>query len=684
MLCRCKPALPVWLLWLCIAWCPPALAQQAPDQDLMSMSIEELARIKVYSASRHLENANEAPGSVSIVSAEEIKHYGWRTLGEILRSLPGFYTSYDRDYTYLGVRGFSRPGDYNSRMLLLIDGHRVNDNVYDSAPVGVEFPLDLDLIDHIEVIRGPGSSLYGTNAFFGVINVITRQPATGTSVEVSAEDSSFLSRNGRLTGTFKNDRISALLSGSLYRSAGADQLFFPEYDSPVTNNGIAQNMDGENFGHAFADVTIGGWRFEGLYSSRTKIIPTAAYGTNFDDPASRGTDTRAYVDASYHRDISNVTDLDIRAYYDFYGYRAVGAFGGTQPPDRYLAMMKADADWIGLEAQIGRKIGRQRITAGAEYEYSLKVNQTSFVENLPPVLNTTQTPTRVAGYAEAELKLRSNIAVNAGGRLDWFDSFGTAFSPRIALVYTPSSRTTLKYILGRAFRAPNAYESYYADFVRIGPPNPNLRPENITSHDLVLIHSFRPWLQFTAEGFYNRLGNLIDQVPDPSTGLQHFVNDGLNSGKGLDFELEMKRPSGLSGRLTYTLADAQDNSPASQNPPDYSLAQRLNNSPLNVVKLNATVPVSRPAFLGIELLYNGAETSYQGTRVPPWFLTNFTFSTKPLWGGWEFSASCYNAFNRTWYSPGTPDTLQPDIQQDGRTFRFKVTYRFSTEGKPGK
>src|ERR1035438_1133046 len=146
-----------------------ANAQTPPDQDLMSLSIEDLAKTKVFSASRHLEDTREAPSSVSIITSQDIARYGWRTLGDILGSLRGFYTSYDRDYTYLGVRGIQRPGDYNSRILLMINGHRLNDNVYDSAPIGSEFPLDLHLIEHIEIIRGPSSSLFGTNAVFGVI-----------------------------------------------------------------------------------------------------------------------------------------------------------------------------------------------------------------------------------------------------------------------------------------------------------------------------------------------------------------------------------------------------------------------------------------------------------------------------------------------------------------------------------
>ena len=191
-----------------------ANAQAPPDQDLMSLSIEDLAKTKVFTASRHLENTREAPSSVSIITSEDIARYGWRTLGDILGSLRGFYTSYDRDYTYLGVRGIQRPGDYNSRILLMINGHRLNDNVYDSAPIGSEFPLDLDLIDHIEIVRGPSSSLFGTNAVFGIINVITRRPKGGTAIEVSGDEGSFLSRSGRLTGTYQKGLLSALLSGS--------------------------------------------------------------------------------------------------------------------------------------------------------------------------------------------------------------------------------------------------------------------------------------------------------------------------------------------------------------------------------------------------------------------------------------------------------------------------------------
>jgi outer membrane receptor for ferrienterochelin and colicins len=175
---------------------PPVVAATT---NFMQLSLEQLLDVRVdsvYGASKYQQRLSEAPSSVSIVTEDDIKKYGYQTLADVLRSVRGLYVSYDRNYSYLGMRGFSRPGDYNGRVLLLINGHRVNDNIYDSAFLGNEFPLDLDLIDRVEVIRGPSSSIYGNNALFGVINIITKQGRDFDSAEVSGEAGSFDSYQG--------------------------------------------------------------------------------------------------------------------------------------------------------------------------------------------------------------------------------------------------------------------------------------------------------------------------------------------------------------------------------------------------------------------------------------------------------------------------------------------------------
>jgi len=139
------------------------------------MSLEQLGQLSVYSASKREQGVKDAPSSVTVITADEIQRYGYRTLAEILETVRGFYVTNDRYQSYVGVRGFGRLGDWNSRILLLVDGHRINDNVLGQAFIGLEFPVDIDLIQRIEIIRGPSSSLYGAEAFFGVINVITRK-----------------------------------------------------------------------------------------------------------------------------------------------------------------------------------------------------------------------------------------------------------------------------------------------------------------------------------------------------------------------------------------------------------------------------------------------------------------------------------------------------------------------------
>src|SRR6266699_5759915 len=127
---------------------------------------------------------------MTAITSDEIKRYGHRTLADALQSVQGFHVSYDRNYAFLGVRGVSL-GDFNSRILLLVNGHRVNNNLTDGALIETAFILDVDLIDRVEIIRGPGSVLYGNNAFFGVINVITRQASQVNGAELSGEYASY-------------------------------------------------------------------------------------------------------------------------------------------------------------------------------------------------------------------------------------------------------------------------------------------------------------------------------------------------------------------------------------------------------------------------------------------------------------------------------------------------------------
>src|SRR4029077_20307054 len=189
----------------------------------------------VYAASKVEQKTTEAPSSITIVTSDEVKKYGYRTLAELLRSVQGFNVSYDRNYDFLGARGVSL-GDFNSRILLLVDGHRVNNNLTDGAAIGTDFILDMDLVDRVEIIRGPGSVLYGNNAFFGVINVITRQGHQLNGAEYSLEYGSFDAFKSRFTyGKQFTNGLELMLSGTFYDSAGVEKLYYQEFNNAAQN-----------------------------------------------------------------------------------------------------------------------------------------------------------------------------------------------------------------------------------------------------------------------------------------------------------------------------------------------------------------------------------------------------------------------------------------------------------------
>ena len=293
---------------------------------------------RVFGASERMQPVTEAPSSVTIVTAAEIARHGYRTLADILRSVRGFYVSNDRNYSYVGVRGFARPGDYNTRVLLLVNGHRVNDNVYDQAAIGADFGIDVAMFDRVEVIRGPASSLYGTNAVFAVINVITRSGASLNGVSVDVDAGSLGTGMARVSGgkRFANG-VDLALSGTLERSDGETRLFFPAFDQPETNDGVADDLDSERIGDVYGRLTAGNFALTAAFGRRRKDVPTASFGTIFNEQVTpeRTTDRHTAIAGEYNRTFSG-TRLALDAGFDRSDYERVYPYASDSTAYRVL------------------------------------------------------------------------------------------------------------------------------------------------------------------------------------------------------------------------------------------------------------------------------------------------------------------------------------------------------------
>ena len=617
----------------------------------------------VFGASKYEQKPSEAPASVSVVTNEEIRKFGYRTLSEILRSVRGFFTTYDRNYSYIGVRGFDRPGDYDTRVLLLLDGHRINDNVYDQASVGTEALIEVDAIERIEIIRGPSSSLYGTNAFLAVINVITRSGRDLKGTEVAATGGSYSTGEARMSyGARFDNGVEAFFGGSYYDSGGQN-LFYPEFDSPATNNGWANGADGDSFGRLFGKMSFGNFRVEAAYSSRDKQIPTASFGTDFNDSREKTTDERGFLDLRYDRDVGLKSRFVGTVSYDGYWYR------GTYPTSGIVSRDIGNGRWWTAEAQsITTLHDRHKVIGGAEVRYNTQQDQ-SYYDTNPYFLyldDRRQTSFR-ALYAQDEYRARDNLILNFGVRHDNYETFGGTTNPRLGVIYAARPSTTLKFLYGRAFRAPNVYELYYDDGGTSQKANPGLEPESIRTYEIALEHAFHTRFRGVASVYRYGIDNLITLMTDPADGLDVFRNVDRVKAEGVEFELEGSFARFLEGRLSYALQRSED----------ATAGATLTNSPRHLAKANLTVPFRDDKFLAsLEAQYTSARVTVFGAPAGGFTVANVTLLTRNWKKGPSLSLSVFNLFDRKYGDPGGAEHAQTLIPQDGRNFRVQVRYEF--------
>jgi outer membrane receptor protein involved in Fe transport len=652
---------------LVVILCSLGLSSEAMGQrsapDLSEASLEQLGSIEVYGASKHLQAAGDAPSSVTVITADEIQQHGYRTLADALETVRGFFVSYDRNYSSIGVRGFCRPGDFNTRILLLVDGHRLNDNIYDEAMLGTEFPVDIDLIRQIEVIRGPVSSLYGSNALFAVINIITRRSSDVNGLEVSSEAASFNAYKGRISYGGKLKELDFMLSGTFYGAQGNKQLFYPEYRS--INSGIADHLDDDQVASTLATFSFRDFTVQSAFGSREKGIPTAPYGTLFGVPGTRTVDAHSYIDFRYARRVGDSTDILVRGFYDRYTYRgtyiyaSADAAAGVDPNLDY-----GDGKWWGSELQLSRTLlKRNRITVGGEYRDNIRQDQTNYNANpTAQLLRDRRTSFIGAAYVQDEFTIAKPLTLNAGLRYEYYSIVQSNTDPRLALIYRPAEKTAFKLIYGEAFRVPNVYEMYYS--IAPNRPNPLLKPETIRSTEVVWEQGLGGHFWVSTSAFYNTMDHLITLEPMGDNEVI-FRNLQKTKSTGLELELQGQAASGLEGSASYSFQQTRDRSTGSF----------LSDSPRNMLKLSMTKPFfRRKLFASFNAQYRSRLETLGGSSVPPYAVVNVTLLARRLGEHFDLAASAYNLLDKKYFDPSAGDALQPAIQQDGRSVRLKLTW----------
>jgi len=634
---------------------------------LTDFSLEELGNIQVYTASKHLQNASDAPASITVVDSDEIQKFGYRNLADILRSVPGFYTTYDRDYTFVGVRGFGRLGDWNSRILLLIDGHRINNNVLGEAMFGNEFLVDVDMIERVEIVCGPSSSLYGSNAFFAVINVVTRTAKQVKDWELSFQTGSFGAYEGRATYGHQFHGLGVLLSGTFYNSKG-QTLFFPEFNNPANNNGITSDTDYESYKHILAALTFHGFTLQGLFSTRDKGVPTAYFGAVFNDPGDFNVDSHQYVNLDYQHSIRK-WQLDAHTSYD------QARLQGPVPEAPVMAGDPVVLDtfsfrgnwWTGEVKVSGDLLERNHVTLGSEIRDNLRQDQGDLL-NPPNVFSEEPNSSLITAlYAQDELSITSRLTLNAGVRYDHYSTFGGTTNPRLALIYRPTSKTTLKLLYGDAFSAPDVYE-ISPDFGSFYDDNLKLQPEHIQSFEARVQQRLGQYFQLSSGVYRNRIDDLITLVSVPTDGNFQYQNNGNALATGMDVEFTGRATNGLQGKASFDYVDAFNDSAGHPS---------LDNSPRRLAKFNLTVPlIEQSLLLGVDGQFLGRRLTLSQDSLSSYQVFNLTLLGHEFKKHLDVAASVFNVLDKKYFDPGRPEDPEDAIQQDGRSFRIKITARF--------
>ena len=650
---------------------------RAAPVDLTELSLEQLLTVEVSSASKYSQRTGDAPSAVQIISREDIHLHGWRTLSEALTSLPGIYINNDRVYDFPGARGFQIPGDYNTRFLLLVDGQRNNDNIYQQALTGSEGWLDMSVVERIEYIPGPGSAIYGSNAMFGVINVITRNAKKFAQSQVATYTSQLglTGVNGLTSQTFGDHSTGLLLQFSAEHQAGRDQTYTDPLgqllraDNTPATDGVAHGLDSGNNRHLMVRMDHQEWSFKLINHERTVTPSSAPYLTLFDDPSLKINDGGTQLSASVQHDLSASRSIFARVGYTDWHYRATYPYW-DDGAGYYYNYDDSRGQTLDGEFRYQLESGAHHLLTGLELARDLLARQLNF--NSTPIdgsadVNINPLVHRSGLFVQDEWRLNKTWLLSLGLRRDDATASAARYSPRLGVIWQPNPEWTAKLLSGRAYRSANAYESQFGNGQNY-LSNPALQPETIRTTEGVLewLNSEQMRWQFSI--YDNRLNNLIQQV-DTGAAFQ-YQNGGRVRVYGAELGVEKITAANLKLRASLSGSHARNELGAAQD-----------NSPSWMAKTS----ISTPAFY--HSAYIAAEAHLIGRRSYTWNAAPYHVGTEVLANatltipnigakGLQAQLRITNLFNRQVQHPAAEEMPSPTIPQNGRNLMAKLEYAF--------
>jgi outer membrane receptor protein involved in Fe transport len=643
---------------------------------------------EVEAASRANEAVEDAPGSVSVLPSAELRAMAYPTLAEALRGTRGVFVSDDRSYTSIGIRGLGFPGSYGNRVLVLLDGQPMNDDWIGSSYVGYDLRTDLDDIDHLEVVRGPGSVLYGTNAFSGVVNMVPRgrDAVDGWEIGASTPEAGMMRGRMRVTKHFSEDS-GAWVSFAGAKGSGHD-FFFPEFvaDGPASVAGNARGTDGMDVGTWTGQAWWKSLTAQWSLNSHQKHLPSGEFQTILGDPRTRQTDTRGTFEVRFEPKLSESFQSLSRVHANYYGYR--GTFAHLPPSG--IEQDQFDGAWVGAEQRfVYAPTSRLRFTGGGEVQDHFVAHQSVEDEQVGRVLDDKRPFLVGAAYLLADVSPSERAKISAGARFDTYSTFGSSLNPRAAFIWKPYAADNVKLMAGKAFRAPSIYELYYAAYGQIAAPN--LSPEDIYSGEMEYSHRFSPTTTGILSVYANYVKNLIVlRDVDPTAGTVQYTNSGIpvvTAGTELEARREWKAgwmiaAAGSLQRSQYMKSDRASDLIGFQRSPDF---REVPNVPPWLLSLKGAVPLlgrALTAMSRVTLEGPRFDRNDEASNPDPQHKTDASVIWDVVLSGVEqkwgvhYALGLYNIADWRQVAPVSTEFRQTTMPQPGRTLFASVSVTF--------
>ncbi|MFT6905440.1 MAG: outer membrane cobalamin receptor [Oleiphilaceae bacterium] len=618
----------------------------------------------VITATKTQENINKSGATVSVITAKDLKNMGARNLMDALKRLPGLGVNQMKmGMSAVEVRGVKT--DFGEKVLFLMNGHPINNNLVNGGAHSSYNNFMIDDIKRVEVIRGPGSALYGANAFVAVINIITKDVSDidGSKVTVGA-------------GSYQSKKLNMQLGESYGQLDLTANLNI--FDTDGFKGDVASDKNGNSGKSDYWNqrYDLGAQLAYGDYSLQAKYIKRQSGpflgATNELNDESKQDYTDYFIELGYQTPLSNQLNFSSKLYFDHFQFDNLWEF----IPDGFFVRSPVEHDKTGAELQLEYRFNdNHKFLGGIMAEHQSQYNVefwsnggTGPLQDISSFANWNGSHNRNihAVYVQDIWDINETLRLIAGTRYDNYSDFGSSFNPRMSLSWEFTDNYSLSTSYGSAFRAPTFGELYNTNNTSI-VGNPDIQPEEIETYEVGISGDISKKLNFKITGFHNNITDLIGAVPTTTAALES-RNIGILEVDGVEMEFSSRLKGGSIMSLNYTY----------QNAVNELTDSRATDVPRQ--KLNASFNYRHSRFVNTYAGLNhrgrlSRADSDARSEIGSHTTLDIALNIKGPLDQWDITASIYNFFDKNYYDPTQAGTMISDYPKQGRSFNLEASYK---------